>query len=77
MTTNNIEEACRNDFGRINIVIEALQHERYAIIQTVEFDQQSVINQSEVSNESHASSSGSYSGRAKQKIIYCLLKQTY
>jgi hypothetical protein len=75
MTTrlDNIEEACRNDFGNISseftsikTSIEALQNEmiqRYAIAQRlqVEFDQQSVSNESEANstNESETNSRGS------------------
>src|SRR6266498_5418727 len=65
---DNIEEACRNDFGNISseftsikIFIEALRNEmiqRYAIAQRlqVEFDQLNE-NQSETSNRSRGSSS--------------------
>ena len=47
---DNIEEACRNEFGRINVVIENLQNEinqHYAVIRRTEFDQQSMTNDSE------------------------------
>ena len=66
---NTIEEACRNNFGRIssiNASIETLQNEmirHYAVvqrIQPVETDQLSVNSQSEISSQSsqsHASSS--------------------
>jgi hypothetical protein len=67
---DNIEEACRNDFGNISsefkTSIEALRNEmiqRYAIAQRlqVEFDQQSVSNESEANstNESETNSRGS------------------
>ncbi|CAB4433242.1 unnamed protein product [Rhizophagus irregularis] len=49
-TINNIEEACSNEFGRINVVIENLQNEinqHYAVVQRTEFDQQSMTNDSE------------------------------
>ena len=39
---NNIEEACRNEFSRINVVIVNLQNEinqHYAIVQSSNFDQ--------------------------------------
>ncbi|CAG8463910.1 9389_t:CDS:2 [Gigaspora margarita] len=41
---NNIEEACHNEFSRINVVIKNLQNEtnqHYAIVQRSDFDQQS------------------------------------
>ena len=58
---NNIEEACRNEFSRINVVIENLQNEinqHYAIVQRSNFDQQSVSNESEANstNESETNS---------------------
>jgi sRNA-binding carbon storage regulator CsrA len=70
---NDIEEDCRNDFGKISsefnsvrASIEALRNEmiqRYAIAQRlqVEFDQQSVSNESEANstNESETNSRGS------------------
>ena len=61
---NNIEEACRNEFSRINVVIENLQNEinqHYAIVQRSNFDQQSVSNESEANstNESETDSRGS------------------
>ena len=74
---NTIEEACRNDFASVNISIEALQNgliQCCAItrrIQPVEsnelddLDQQSVVAQSEASNQSRASSSGSSSESAQ------------
>ncbi|RIA92514.1 hypothetical protein C1645_820662 [Glomus cerebriforme] len=63
---NNIEEACRNDFCRINVVIKNLQNEinqHYAIVQRSNFDQQSVSNESEANstNESETNSSPSSS----------------
>ena len=63
---NNIEEACRNEFGRINVVIENLQNEinqHYAVVQRSDFDQQSVSNESEANstNESETNSRGSSS----------------
>ena len=64
---NNIEEACSNEFSRINVVIENLQNEinqHYAIVQRSNFDQQSVSNESEANstNESETNSSPSSSG---------------
>ena len=61
---NNIEEACRNEFSRINVVIENLQNEinqHYAIVQRSNFDQQSVSNESEANstNESETNSQDS------------------
>ena len=71
---NNIEEACRNEFSRINVVIEDLQNkinQHYAVVQRTEFDQQSMTNNSEAelensgdstsasTNSSPSSSSGS------------------
>ncbi|PKK39528.1 hypothetical protein RhiirC2_805471 [Rhizophagus irregularis] len=71
---NTIEEARRNDFGRIsseinsiNFLIEALQNEmirHYALavtrrIQPIETDQLSVASQSETSSQSRASLSSS------------------
>src|SRR5581483_7020798 len=58
---NNIEEACRNEFSRINVVIENLQNEinqHYAVVQRSDFDQQSVYNESEANstNESETNS---------------------
>ncbi|CAG8517639.1 8545_t:CDS:2 [Cetraspora pellucida] len=58
---NNIEEACRNEFSRINVVIEDLQNkinQHYAVVQRSDFDQQSVSNESEANstNESEANS---------------------
>ena len=79
---NNIEEACRNEFSRINVVIENLQNEinqSYAVVQRSNFDQQSVSNESEANstNESEtnlrgsssnlSSSSFSSSGKIKTK----------
>ena len=63
---NNIEEACHNEFSRINVVIENLQNEtnqHYAIVQRSNFDQQSVSNESEANstNESETNSRGSSS----------------
>ncbi|CAG8780552.1 4940_t:CDS:2, partial [Dentiscutata erythropus] len=40
---NNIEEACRNEFSRINVVIEDLQNkinQHYTVVQRSDFDQQ-------------------------------------
>ncbi|UZO21461.1 uncharacterized protein OCT59_013854 [Rhizophagus irregularis] len=58
---NNVEEACRNEFSRINVVIENLQNEtnqHYAVVQRSDFDQQSVSNESEANstNESETNS---------------------
>src|SRR5688572_23145483 len=58
---NNIEEACCNEFSRINFVIKNLQNEinqHYAIVQRSNFDQQSVSNESEANstNESETNS---------------------
>ena len=66
---NNIEEACRNKFGRINVVIEYLQNkinQHYAIVQRSNFDQQSVSNESEANstNESETNSSPSSSSES-------------
>ena len=44
------EGNCRNEFGRINVVIKNLQNEinqHYAVVQRTEFDQQSMTNDSE------------------------------
>jgi hypothetical protein len=57
MTTmlNNIDEACRDDFGGINVAIEV---SNMSVTQlSKESSQLNSINQSEVSNESHTSSS--------------------
>ena len=64
---NNIEKACRNDFCRINVVIEDLQNrinQHYAVVQRSDFDQLSVSNESEANstNESETNSSPSSSG---------------
>ena len=63
---NNIEEACCNEFSRINVVIKNLQNEinqHYVIVQRSNFDQQSVSNESEANstNESETNSRGSSS----------------
>ncbi|POG72128.1 hypothetical protein GLOIN_2v1598369 [Rhizophagus irregularis DAOM 181602=DAOM 197198] len=53
MKVNNIEEACRNEFSRINVVIKNLQNEtnqHYAVVQRSDFDQQSVSNESEANS---------------------------
>ncbi|POG75360.1 hypothetical protein GLOIN_2v1565967, partial [Rhizophagus irregularis DAOM 181602=DAOM 197198] len=62
----NKAQACRNEFGRINVVIENLQNEinqHYTIVQRSNFDQQSVSNESEANstNESETNSRGSSS----------------
>ncbi|PKK58076.1 hypothetical protein RhiirC2_857949 [Rhizophagus irregularis] len=71
---NNIEEACHNEFSRINVVIENLQNEinqHYAVVRRTEFDQQSITNDSEAelgnsgdstSASTNSSSSSSSSG---------------
>jgi hypothetical protein len=66
---NNIEEACCNEFGRINVVIENLQKEEnqhYAVVQRSDFDQQSVSNESDANstNGSETNSSPSSSSRS-------------
>ena len=70
---DNIEEACRNDFGNISseftsikTSIEALRNEinqHYAVVQRSNFDQQSASNESEANstNESETNSGGSSS----------------
>ena len=58
---NNIEEACRNEFGRINVVIKNLQNEinqHYAVVQRSDFDQQNV-SEANSTNESETDSRGS------------------
>ncbi|CAB4403181.1 unnamed protein product [Rhizophagus irregularis] len=50
---NNIEEACHNEFSRINVIIENLQNEtnqHYAVVQRSDFDQQNVSNESEANS---------------------------
>jgi hypothetical protein len=71
---NNIEEACRNEFNRINVVIENLQNEinqHYAIVQRSNFDQQSVSNESEANlrDSSTNSSLSSFSGSSNLSEI--------
>ncbi|RGB21902.1 hypothetical protein C1646_678228 [Rhizophagus diaphanus] len=70
---NNIEEACRNEFSRINVVIEDLQNrinQHYAVVQRSDFDQQSVSNESEANstNESETDSTNSSSSSSSQKF---------
>jgi hypothetical protein len=70
---NNIEKACRNDFCRINVVIEDLQNrinQHYAVVQRSDFDQQSVSNESEANstNESETNSSPSSSSSGSSNL---------
>ncbi|EXX78195.1 uncharacterized protein OCT59_019331 [Rhizophagus irregularis] len=64
MKVNDIEEACCNEFGRINVVIKNLQNEinqHYTVVQRSNFDQQSVSNEFEanLTNRSETNLGGS------------------
>ncbi|RGB40894.1 hypothetical protein C1646_752768 [Rhizophagus diaphanus] len=70
---NNIEEAYRNEFSRINVVIKNLQNEinqHYAVVQRSDFDQQSMSNESEANstNESETDLTNSSSSSSSQKF---------
>ncbi|CAB5393384.1 unnamed protein product [Rhizophagus irregularis] len=87
---NNIEEACCNEFSRINVIIEDLQNkinQHYAVVQRSDLDQQSEFevnsaNESETNSRgsqvnSSSSSSGSSGSSQKFANIISVIREQF